>query len=147
MFNSLVQQALPGLESILFALGALALGAATKFIATHTKNATIAGIMTRTTDLVSVVVAEANQTVVDDLKSGSALTPARGREILGDVLAKLQGHLGPRGIAELETVVQPGQLQSLLVSLIEAEVAKQKQLGPVDVPPAPVAAVVSAVAS
>lgn len=146
MLNDIVKQALPGLETIFVALGSWALACAAKWISAHAKNATIAGIMTRTTDLVSVVVAEANQVVVDGLKSGNALTPARGEEILGDVLAKLKAHLGPKGIAELEKVVQPGQLQSMLVSLIEAEVAKQKQFGPIDIPP-PVAAVVPAVAS
>lgn len=136
MLNDLMKQALPGLEAILAALASWALACAAKWISAHAKNATVAGIMTRLVDLTSVVVAEANQTVVSGLKNSGGLTPALAQSIRADVLAKLKAHLGPAGVAELEKVFQPSQLEALLVSQIEAEVAKQK-LPAAAVPPPP----------
>lgn len=130
MVQQLIQQvtaeALPGLVAILAALGSLALAAGTRFILAHTKNTVVQGTLIRLETLVATVVSESEQTMVADLtKDGAPLTKEAGEKILADTLAKLQAHLGPKGLAEIEAVLKPADLQAMLISFIESEVAKQ----------------------
>lgn len=119
--NTVLQQALPGLETLLAALGSLILFRATAFIQAHVHNTVVAGILNRLTAQASTVVSEAEGTLVEQFRTnGAPLTKEQGKLVLDAVLAKLKTHLGPQGLAEIEKIVRPGDLNTLLVSYIEA---------------------------
>lgn len=135
MLNDLIKAALPGLEAILAAFAALALAYLRNLIAAHTKNQTVEGIETRLVSAVADVVAEFNQTVVEDLKSANRFDAAAARDVLHDALVKLKDHLGPELVTEIEKVLQPTNLEAMLITRIESEVGKQSSYGRL-VPPA-----------
>lgn len=121
LVNTIVQQALPGALALLATLGAYILARVSGWITTHVKNTTVAGILTRLEGLASTVVSEAEGTLVDQLRTnGAPLSAAQGKQVLDAVLAKMRTHLGLQGIAEIESVVKPGDLNALLISYIEA---------------------------
>lgn len=112
---------LPALQTLLVAIGTLALAAATKWINAHAKNAQVAGILDRLTDTVATVVAETEQTFVKTLGEGP-LTKEQAAQALAAALAALKTHLGQKGIDELKNVFPPAQIEQILVSYIEARV-------------------------
>lgn len=123
MLQTLFNQALPGLETLFAALISLAVAAATRWINAHAKNTVVNGIMSRLLATVEAVVNELEQTVVSNIqKDGAPLTPAQRADLLNSALDKVRTHLGPKGIAELEAIFQPDQLNAILISYIESEV-------------------------
>lgn len=147
MLKDLINQSLPGLEALLAAVGTLLLTYATQWIRAHAKNATVAGILDRLTETVAVVVREAEQTLVAELKKGgdAPLSSDDAKRVLDTVLDSLKTHLGPKGIAEIEKIIDPSKLNQILISYIEAEVNDlRKASGSVSAAPAAApAAVVS----
>jgi hypothetical protein len=121
IINTVVQQALPGAVALLATIGAYILARVSSWIMVHVKNPAITGILIRLENLAATVVAEAEGTLVDQLRTnGAPLTAAQGKQVLDSVLAKLRQHLGAQGLAEIEGVVKPGDLNALLISFIES---------------------------
>lgn len=119
--DTVVREALPGALALLAAIGALILARTSGWIVAHVKSPVTANILMRLEDLAATVVAEAEGTLVDQIRTnGAPLTPEQGKSVLDAVLAKLKTHLGPQGLAEIEKVVKPGDLNALLISFIEA---------------------------
>jgi hypothetical protein len=119
--NTVVQEALPGALALLAAIGTFILARMSGWIVAHVKSPVVAGVLNRLEDLSATVVAEAEGTLVDQIrKNGAPLTADQGCQILEAVLAKLKTHLGSQGLAEIEAVVKPGDLNALLISYIEA---------------------------
>jgi hypothetical protein len=135
MLKEIVDSALPGFATLLAAILSLATAAAIRWISAHTTNTKVQGVETRLVNLVSTVVAEANQTLVQGLKDSKEFDSTAGKEIMAKVLATLQSHLGEKGLKEAKDVLRPDDWTQMLTSMIEAEVAKQKLIGPTDVPP------------
>jgi hypothetical protein len=123
MLQTLVQDLLPAFEALAAAVGLLLLTAARNWIAAHAKNAMVAGILDRLTDAVAVVVREAEQTLVAELKSGGkTMTGVTALAVRDHVVENLKSHLGPKGLKELEKVFDPAELDKVLVARVEAEV-------------------------
>lgn len=132
MIKEIIQQALPGFEALFAAALTLALAVGTKWINAHAKNAVEAGILQRLEDSVGVVVREAEQTLVVALKAKGttgSLTSTDAQDVLNAALANLKTHLGAKGIAEIEKVIQPGNLNTMLIGFIEAEVNDLRRSG------------------
>lgn len=95
------------------------------------KNESVAGVLDRLTQLAFTVVTEVQQTVVSglgDKANTEALKGARDQAI-----TTLKGHLGPKGIKELTTVlgIQTSEaLDKMIVSYIESAVHNLKTSQP-----------------
>lgn len=125
IINILTQQALPGLATLLLAIGTYLATRVTGLIIQRVKNPVVRDILLRIEGLASTIVAEVEGTLVDGIRTnGAPLTKAQSKALLDAALAKLRTHLGPQGLAEIEDAVRPGDLNALLVSYLEA--ANQK---------------------
>jgi len=134
MLGQLFQQALPGLEALLAASISFLVFKATQWINAHTQSAVVNGILMRALNTATVVVQEVEQTFVAKATGGGPLDEAQAKAALDAALAKLKEHLGPKGIAELEAIIQPGQLNQILISYIEAAVHQVNLTAPTGAP-------------
>lgn len=96
-------------------------------ISARVKNESVAGVLERLTALAFTVVTEVQQTVVSglgDKANAEALKGARDQAI-----TTLKGHLGPKGIKELMTVLgmkTSEAFEKLLITYIESAVHNLK---------------------
>lgn len=144
MLSQIFQQALPGLEALLAAVLSYLAILASKWINEHAKNAQVNAILQRLLATSQVVVQEVEQTIVNQMSGGAPLNTAQAKAALDAALDKLKEHLGPKGIAELEAIIQPGQLNQILISYIEAAVHKVNQSAPANSPVAVLATTATA---
>lgn len=100
-------------------------------LSARVKNESVAGVLSRLTQLAFTVVTEVQQTVVSglgDKANAEALRGARDRAI-----ATIKSHLGPKGIKELMTVLgikTSDALDKLIVSFVESAVHNLKASKP-----------------
>ena len=120
--NDLFTSAQPFIQTTFDALMALLLAWVTGLIS-HVKNKTVADILGRARDAAATAVSSVEQTFVANVgANGVPLDVSSLKQQAALASAKL--HLGPWTIAALQKIVGPGNLDAMLVSAIEAEVAK-----------------------
>lgn len=92
----------------------------------HAKNERVKGVLLRLNDAAATAVAEMEQSAVKALKAASPdgkLTPATAAAVKDAAVESLRGHLGPKGLAELKTVLGVADVAAALNSKVEAAVS------------------------
>lgn len=96
-------------------------------ISTRVKNESVAGVLERLTQLAFTVVTEVQQTVVSGL--GNKANTESLKAARDQAITTLKGHLGPKGVKELMTVLgmkTSEAFEKLLVTYIESAVHNLK---------------------
>lgn len=100
-------------------------------ISARVKNESVAGVLSRLTQLAFTVVTEIQQTIVSGLGDKANADELRGAR--DRALATIKQHLGPKGIKELMDVLgikTSDALDNLIVSFIESAVHNLKSSKP-----------------
>ena len=98
----------------------------------HVKNAQVSGILSRLNSHATAIVQEAMQTTVDSAKMAAVdgkLPVDVAKSALSSAVENLKGHLGEKGLAEVESVlgIEAGDdLNKFLITTIEAKVRELK---------------------
>jgi hypothetical protein len=96
----------------------------------------VQGVLLRLADLAETVTGELQQTVVDAVKAqapGAPLNAAFAESVKQQAIAKVQQHLGPKGVSEVLSVFgykSLADVQALIASKIEAALVQSKQFAP-----------------
>lgn len=145
--NDFMMTVFKALLPLLAVGGAWLLARMQSYIAAHTQNTKISGILSRLTSTAAAVVQEVEQTFVSTLQNPTAddLKAAKDK-----AMAALRSHLGPKGLDEIETVLAldgTTAVDRLLNTTIESAVHDLKMTQasvaastPVTVVPSPVPA-------
>jgi hypothetical protein len=125
--------ALPVILSLAGALVALLAWANRKwgvFVDSKVESDYFNGVLKKLAELVTTVVLELKQTIVDQLKYDEEWDEETAAEVKAQAIAMLKEYLGPKGLAEVMEVfgISDGTLlDQLLSSFIEAKVAEVKE--------------------
>jgi hypothetical protein len=127
LLETIAPYLLDAFATVFGAILLLASARASTWIKAHAKNAQVEGILLRLNDATYTAVGAVEQTVVAAAKGSQVngqLTEAAATAAKQAALAEIKSHLGPKGIAELKTIlgVQPGDLASFLSSRVESAV-------------------------
>jgi len=111
---------------------------ASRWFYVHAKNERVKGILVRLNDAAATAVGEMEQSAVKALKAASPdgkLTPATAAAVKDAAITSLKGHLGPKGLEELKTVLGVADVEAALSSRIESAVKALTASVPAAVPP------------
>lgn len=103
---------------------------ASRWFYVRAKNERVKGILLRLNDAAGTAVAEIEQSAVKALKAASPdgkLTAATAAAVKDAAITSLKGHLGPKGVEELKTVLGVSDVEAALNSRIESAVAAAAQ--------------------
>jgi len=128
-WEALALPVLLALSAALIALLAWANKKLGSFVDSKVDNDYLNGVLKKLATLVTTVVQELNQTVVDKLKSDSDWNAETAAEVKALALANIKEYLGPKGLAEVMDILgltDGSLLDKLIGSLIEAKVNELK---------------------
>lgn len=127
---SAVQAVLPYIITILSAAASLACVYVVRWINTRIQNEQARGIALRLNDEVWTTVREMQQTTVNHLKDLSAdgkLDKGDAEKTRDAALEKVKSYMGSKGIASLQSILKPKELEEYILARIEAAIYKLQQ--------------------
>jgi hypothetical protein len=127
MMAQMIEILAPAAGTLLLALVSWALAEAARYVRSRTENEAVNNAIARICHMTETVVAEVNQTVVDDIKLAAAdgrLDKDQARLIASQALAMVYDRMAP-GVLEI-AARGVADLQEFVASRIERSVAEQK---------------------
>lgn len=116
------------LQNAILAVVSAALTAGVAWLVGKIKNDRLKNIVGKVDDLALLVVRSTYQAYVKPLQTAGAWTPSKHIEAKQAAIAELKSYLGPKGLVELQKVID-GDLASFLGAAVEEAVYNNKLFG------------------